>query len=353
MKLRLIIAIYVDDFLNTGDSLAEIDAAKHALSNRFQLSDLGLYKYYLGMTLSCNRPYRVLRLGQRTYFEVEVILPDHKMTDCKAAPTSMETQHLETKEPNHQPSDEFRAQYQSAVRSLIYAMLGTRPDLAYSVYVVSRYPSRPNNSHWQAVKRVFRYLKGTLGLELTFCGNLASLVGFTNADWVGDRDTRRSTSGFMFNLGSSAISWSSKRQPTVALSSCEAEYMGQTQAIKEAVWLKSLLDQLSYSGSVNSLSEQAPTEFEDPPSALKTITIYCDNQGAVALAKNPESHARSKHIDIQWHYQKEKVEDGSVQLKYIPTEEQIADCPTKPWTKEKFLAFQKALGLEQDIASKN
>ncbi len=127
----------------------------------------------------------------------------------------------------------------------MYAILETRPDLAYAVSVVSRYVSRPNNSHWQAVKQIFRYIKGILDLELTFKGSLRALEGYADADWAGDRNTRRSTSGFLFNLGSGAISWSSKRQPTVALSSCEGEFIGQTQAIKEAVWLKFLLDQLN------------------------------------------------------------------------------------------------------------
>lgn len=202
------------------------------------------------MTVTRDRKNRILRLGQRAY--LEKILRDHKMTDCKAAPNPMETQHLEDSPPDYQPTAGFRLQYQSAVGSLMYAMLGTRPDLAYAVSVVSRYASRPNNSHWQAVKRILRYIKGTLALELTFKGSLRALEGYTDADWAGDRDTRRSTSGFLFNLGSGAISWSSKSQPTVALSSCEAEYMGQTQAIKEAVWLKSLLDQLNPEDSTSS-----------------------------------------------------------------------------------------------------
>ena len=127
--------------------------------------------------------------------------------------------------------------------------------------------------------------------------------------------------------------------------------MGQTQAIKEAVWLKSLLDQLNPEDSIDSLprddSQTTPLPLTDTSAyALKATIIYCDNQGAVAFTKNPESHARSKHIDIQWHYQREKVADGSVTLNYVPTSEQIADGLTKPLTKEKFLIFRKALGLE-------
>lgn len=128
--------------------------------------------------------------------------------------------------------------------------------------------------------------------------------------------------------------------------------MGQTQAIKEAVWLKSLLDQLNPEDSPTPLTRDDPqttlSPSEDTPNyALNATIIYCDNQGAIALAKNPESHARSKHIDIQWHYQREKVADGSITLKYMPTSEQIADGLTKPLTKEKFLIFRKALGLEE------
>ena len=259
----------------------------------------------------------------------------------------------------------------------MYAILGTRPDLAFAVSVVSQYSSKPNDSHWQAVKRIFRYIKGTLDLQLTFRGPLTALTGYTDADWAGDQDTRRSTSGFVFNLGSGAISWSSKRQPNVILSSCEAEYMGQTQAVKEAVWLKSLLDQLSPPSNADSNSSTqidsnhlpTPTVSGTLPStnsavslpninsfvasdpypdfAFSAVVIYCDNQGAIALAKNPESHARSKHIDIQWHYQREKIEDGSVEFKFIPTEQQIADGLTKALTKEKFLIFRQALGLEE------
>lgn len=244
-------------------------------------------------------------------------------------------------ENDYQATNSFQTQYQSAVGSLIYAMLGTRPDLAFSVFVVSQYASNPNPSHWQAVKRIFWYICDTLSLQLIYRGTSSNLQGYTDADWAGDCDTRRSTSGYIFNVGSGAISWSSKRQPTVALSSCEAEYMGQTQATKEAVWLKLLLHEL------NTPSPSQNTENTATNPALYSVIIHCDNQGAIALSKNPQAHSRSKHIDIQWHYQREKIEDGSVELRYIPTDQQIADGLTKPLSKDKFLAFRNALGLEQ------
>ena len=168
-----------------------------------------------------------------------------------------------------------------------------------------------------------------MDLELTFKGSLRALEGYTDADWAGDRDTRRSTFGFLFNLGSGAISWSSKRQPKVVLLSCEAEYMRQTQAIKEAVWLKSLLDQLNPKDSTSLSTEEnaqtAPSPSEDIPAyALNATIINCDNQRAIALAKNPILHACSKHIDIQWHYQRENIEDGSITLKLSKDQAKIS-----------------------------
>lgn len=130
-----------------------------------------------------------------------------------------------------------------------------------------------------------------MGLELVFIGNIGPLTGYTDADWAGDHETRRSTSGYIFIIGRAAISWSSKRQPTVALSICGAEYIGQTQASKEAVWLRSLLAELSHVGE----------------GSLPAISIYSDDQGAIALAKNPQFHGRSKHIDIQHHCVREKI----------------------------------------------
>ena len=159
--------------------------------------------------------------------------------------TPMETSSkLTPADDSYQANQKDKTRYQSAVGSLMYAMLGTRPDLAYTVSVVSRYSHNPTKGHWGAVKRIFAYLKGTVNLKLTFQGRLEDLIGYTDSDWAGDTATRRSTSGYVFNVGSAAISWSSKRQATVALSTCEAEYIGQTQATKEAIWLRSLLTSL-------------------------------------------------------------------------------------------------------------
>ncbi len=220
------------------------------------------------------------------------------------------------------------------------AMLSTRSDLPFSVSVVSLYASNLNPSHWQAVKRIFRYICGTLLLQITYHGTLSNLEGYIYADWAGDHDTCRSTSGYIFNVESGAISWLSKQQPTVTLSGCEAEYTRQTQATKEKVWLKLLLQELNTPSSIDVTRDPAKQH------AIYSVIIHCDNQGAIALRKNPQSNARSKHIDIHWHYQREKSEDRIVELRYISINQQIADGFTKPLLKHKFLAFGNAVGLE-------
>jgi hypothetical protein len=324
---KTFVTVFVDDLQIFGPNLPDINKLKRALNQRFQMTDLGPTKYYLGMEITRDRPNRTIRLSQRGY--IEQVIKDFGFWNAKIKPTPMTQNQLREADKEYEADSAFRGTYQSAVGSLMYAMLGTRPDIAYTVAVLSRYCANPLPEHWTAVKHVFCYLLGSLDLDLVYSGNLTELVGYTDADWGGDRDTRRSTSGYIFNIGSGAISWSSKRQPIVALSTCEAEYIGQTQATKEAVWLRVLLDQITY------------TDEEEPQATI----IYGDNQGALALAKNPEFHARTKHIDIQWHFVREKVADGTVQLKYIPTDQQVADILTKPLPKDKFLQYRKALGL--------
>ena len=148
--------------------------------------------------------------------------------------------------------------------------------------MVSRFTSKPTQAHKAAVTRILWYLRKTVDYVLVFRGQLTTLSGYSDSDWAGDYDTRKSTSGFIFGVGSAAISWSSKLQPTVTLSTCEAEYIGQTNATKEAIWLRRLLNEIR------------PETANEPQATI----IYCDNQGAIALAKNPQFHARTKHIDI-------------------------------------------------------
>jgi len=321
------IAIYVDDLLLIGPDKVDIQQIKDQLSQRFSMTDLGPIAFYLGMTVTRDRQNRILRLGQRSYLEEGI--KTIGLWDSPPQKTPMNTGCLETARGDYCAEPGFKTQYQSAVGTLMYAMLGTRPDIAYAVSSVSRYAANPTPAHMTAVKRIFSYLRGTIDLQLTFRGELTDLIGYSDSDWGGDPVTHRSTAGFVFNVGSGAISWSSKRQPTVALSTCEAEYQAQTQAAKEAVWLRSLLQDLN------------PTE----QTTYATI-IYCDNQSAIALAKDPKFHPRTKHIAIQHHWVREKIAEQVVDLEYIQTNKQVADGLTKALPKDTFVAFREALGLE-------
>lgn len=324
------IAVFVDDLLIIGPSKPSINTLKAQLAQRFRMTDLGPCKYYLGMEVIRDRENRTLKLSQRGY--IEKVLTDFGMWDCNTRhDTPMATYtRLQKAEGDYKAKPEDIKWYQRAVGSLMYAMLGTRPDIAYAVSVVSRFAANPDQSHKAAVTRILRYLRKTADYALVFRGTLNELAGYSDSDWAGDQSTRRSTSGFLFSIGSAVISWSSKLQPSVALSTCEAEYIGQTNATKEAIWLKRLLDEVR-----PELGLQA-----------QATVIYCDNQGAIALAKNPQFHARTKHIDIQHHFVREKINEGLVQLKYIDTSDQVADGLTKALDKARFERFRRDIGLE-------
>jgi hypothetical protein len=177
-----------------------------------------------------------------------------------------------------------------------------------------------------------RYLKGTMELKLTLGGKDISLQGYCDADWGGDASTRKSTTGYVFFLGVGAISWNSKRQPTVALSTTEAEYMAASQSAKEAIWLRQLM------ADVGCVQGEA------------TI-IMCDNQGCIALAKNPKHHSRTKHIDVQHHFIREKIEDEVIELRYCPTEHMVADVLTKALGRVRHVMLSKAMRLESKDTS--
>jgi len=326
VRSNVYIAVYVDDLLIFGPSLAEIKKIKRSLRNRFQMTDLGPCSYYLGMSIRRDRQNRILYLSQEAY--IHKVIHQFGMDDCTPVSTPIETSPLPGNRPEYTCPSDQRIEYQRIVGSLMYIMLGTRGDIAYAVSMASRYLANPGPQHMKLARRILRYLKGTRALRLAYKGHLQMLSAFTDADWAGCRDTRRSTAGYLFNIGSGAISWQSKRQSVVALSTCEAEFMGQTQATKEAIWLRRLLNELNMSQG-------------------KAATIICgDNQGAIALSSNPHYHSRTKHMDIQRKWQGEVQGAGTVELKYVPTAEQIADGFTKPLARGRFEWFRKGLGIE-------
>ena len=224
----------------------------------------------------------------------------------------------------------------------MFAMIETRPDIAFATSAVSRHSKNPSRTHMEAAKHILRYLSATKDRGITFGGGDLTIQGYSDSDWAGDKEERKSTSGYVFMLNNGPISWCSKRQTTVALSSTEAEYMALTLAAKEATWLRLLMTELG----LMTIDNESPTV-----NVLRgegTIALKGDNQSAIALANNPVLHARTKHIDIQHHFIRNEVLEGRIDLTYVSTEDMIADGLTKPLTHVKFFSFVRQLHMDNN-----
>ena len=204
-----------------------------------------------------------------------------------------------------EPMDARTPGYAQLVGSLLYLSVCTRPDIAQAVGALARYMSKPSLAHWQAAKGVLRYLAGTANYGITFGAGGPGLEAYCDADYAGDIDTRRSTTAYVFILNGGAISWSSRLQQTVAASTTEAEYMAAAAAIKEALWLRTLLGNLGQ--------------------PIQTIPMLADSQGAIKLLKNPVFSMRSKHIDVIYHFARERVARNDVSFSYIKTDHMVAE----------------------------
>jgi len=220
-------------------------------------------------------------------------------------------------------------QYRRLVWSLRY-LAHTRSDLAFSVGYVSRFMQRPTTEHQQTVKRIIRYIAGTLdhGLHYPRCSGAAHFIGYSDSDHAGDIDTSKSTSGILFFLGEYLVSWQSVKQQVVALSSCEAEYIAASTASTQALWLARLLGDL--------LGRDT-----------EAVELRVDSKSALALAKNPVFHKRSKHSRVRYHFIRGFLEDGSIKASYINTKDQLADLLTKPLGRIKFLELCSRTGMVQ------
>ena len=253
----LIILLYVDDLVLAAATQEAIEWAKKELKKTFEMTELGKIKTFIGLEVTRDRKRRVLHVSQPTY--VDRILWNHGMQTCAPVSTPIKPgTRLEKSPEGYTATSEDMRRYQSAVGSLMYDMLGSRPDIAYAVGMVSRFCTNPNSQHWVAGKRIFRYLAGTREIGLTY-GGRPSCEGYCDSNW-GSSEDRQSTTGYVFILNGGAISWTSRRQPVVALSSTEAEYIAMTQAVKEVLWLRSLF-----------------LEVGAPNHAAEISKIYSDN----------------------------------------------------------------------------
>jgi len=297
--------IYVDDMVITGDDTAEIDILKKQLASEFEMKDLGELKYFLGIEVA--RGSEGIYLCQRKY--ILDLLAETGMLDCKPVDTPIEQNHCLAEYPDQIPTD--RARYQRLVGRLIY-LAHTRPDVAYAVSVVSQFMHNPSASHMDAVVRILRYLKSSPGRGVLFSkhNDCLEICGFTDADWAGSVTDRRSTSGYFTFVGGNLVTWKSKKQKVVARSSAEAEYRGMAHGVCELLWLRTLLCDLGF----------------EPKNAMQ---LYCDNRAAIDISQNPVQHDRTKHVEVDRHFIKEKVDANLISFPFVPTEDQLADILTK------------------------
>ena len=323
-----VLIIYGDDgiiFSSREKTLTEI---LEYLKTTFEIRSLPAHRF-VGIDIIRDRPQQMVYISQTHY--IQTVAERFNMTTC--TPLAVPADPCCRLSPEMSPQsreeeDEMKTvPYREAAGSLMHIMVMTRPDIAYAVGQVAQYAQRPGKQHWRAVKRIIAYLIKTHNLGLSFGRSNDPLIGYCDADYAGDLQSRRSTSGFVFLHLGGPISWASRRQPCVELSTTEAEFVAAAEATKEAVWLQQLLSELGMTG--------------------RPTTLYCDNQSAIALVNNPTFHQRTKRIDVRLFYIRELQGNKTINIIYTSTEQQLADLLTKPLAVPRFEKLRDDLGIIQ------
>ncbi|KAJ9556676.1 hypothetical protein OSB04_011290, partial [Centaurea solstitialis] len=304
-----------------GSDKEEITRLQENLFKEFEMKDLGGLKYFLGIEVLRSRE-RIF-ISQKKY--ILDLLVETGMVDCKPVDTPIIVNHNLKINEGAKPANKER--YQRLGGKLIY-LAHTRPDIAYAVGVVSQFMHQPQKEHMEAVMRIIQYLKGTPGRGIVFKRNgHLNVEAFTDADWASNPNGRRSTSGFFTLLGGNLVTWRSKKQKVVSLSSAESEFRGIVKGVTEILWLKKLMKEIGF------------------PIRLPT-RLFCDNEAAISISENPVQHDRTKHVEVDRHFIKEKIEDGTVELPYVKSEEQLADILTKAIPGKVFKSVRASWVLE-------
>jgi hypothetical protein len=327
---RVILAIHVDDCLATGSNQVLVNEAKEGVNGKYKMTDLGPCKWLLGIKIIRDLKNHTTSLSQHAY--IESILARFNFDHVKPLSTPIDPNIPLTMAQSPSTLAEIAKMrnipYREAVGSLMYASMGTRPDITFATSTVAQFLENPGMAHWEAVKRIFRYLKGTKEMRLVYGDEERDLQGWVDADGA-SQDHSRAISGYVFMVDGGAVLWSSKKQELVTLSTTEAEYVAQTHAAKEAVWLCHLFGELF-------------------PVINKPTDLHSDSQSAIALGIGGHYHARTKHIDIRYHFIRYIIEAGSIKLIYCPTDQQTADTLTKALPSVKAKHFARAMGLRSD-----
>ena len=323
-----IVAVATDDMAVTSKRAVDAKNFKSEIKKYWEITDHGPIGWFLGFEIKRDRKAKTLSINQRAY--IESMVEKFRLTNTKRVHTPMDPNvHYSTQQSPSSISQVGRMKgipYAEAIGSILWPTVVSRPDTAFAVGILSQFMQNPGQAHWEAVKRVVSYLDTTKDMWLTFGGNKNGLLeGYCDADWA-SQPHRHSISGYSFHFGVGAISWSSKKQSIVTLSSTEAEYVAETHAAKEGIWLRSFIKEIM--------------GIERDP-----LTLKADNQGAIALAKDNKFHARTKHIDLRYHFIREAVDDGKIKMEYIPTIENVADIFTKPLVRSRHEELVAKLGL--------
>jgi hypothetical protein len=324
----IMLSIHVDDQLIACNNRSALDKFKHLLNAQFECADSGPVGYFLGFNVHRNRAEQKLYISQEHY--MESLLDRFDLSNCNPSKIPLPSGFRPIPATDSEFAEAKHRPYPQIVGSILYASTISRPDLSQPASVLSRFIGKWNETHYQAAKHLLRYVRGTTDLSLVFNGDCGKRIiqGYADADWGGDLDTRRSTTGYIFKVYGGTIAWKSRRQPTVALSTTEAEYMASADATRQATWLRLLLDDLQIG---------LPT---DTP-----VSILNDNNGCIALSKNPVHHERSKHIAMRHHFLREKVEDNTVKLDFVPSADNLADMLTKSLPQPAFERLKEQMGI--------
>jgi hypothetical protein len=297
------------------------------LRKHFRLTDLGVVSQYLGMNVSFDHDGSA-RIKQDSY--IKRMLQRFNVQQAKEPrtplPSSIQLSKDDCPKTDEEKSEMEKIPYRGIVGSLLYAARGAHPEIAYAVSALSRFCAYPGKIHWTYAKRVLGYLKGVMDKGLHYTSSSiehgVEIAIHTDSDWGSNPDDRKSISGFVVTINGNPVSWSSRTQKSTALSSCEAEFLALSEAVREALWLWNLFEEIQVG-------------------FMKPIAIHVDNQSAIKLAENAVSHQRSKHIDIRYFRVREEVANGKIKLLYVPTQENIADLMTKSTS---FPIFAKLVG---------